>query len=131
MSTPPKLSDPSGTPRFAPRGEVKREKPIWTREQFGPWCCDVKVTPITGMRRGYPVFEVLARWERGPALTGRTPAGGMTAVDLYLIDRESPDLQLTGQQAQELAIELANVAADLLQKAIKPDLALLVRAIRA
>jgi hypothetical protein len=128
----PRLSDPDSTPRFPYRGEVRREKPIWAREQFGPWQCDVLVTPITGMRAAYPIFEVLARWQQGPPLDenlGITPPRGMAAVDTYYVDREARDLQLTGQQAGELAIELAKHAADLLADGVKPDLRALARAI--
>ena len=128
----PKTSDPSGSPRFPLRGEVKREKPIWTREQFGPWRSDVHVIPITGMRMGYPVLEVNIHWEHGPPLDeslGPTPPAGMAATDLYYVDRQVHDMQLTGQQATELAIELGRRAADLLAEGIKPDLPNLARAI--
>lgn len=125
--------DVDGTPRFAFAGAAKREKPIWTREQFGPWKCDVRVTPITGMRRGYPVLEVNVQWERGPALDeslGPTPRGGMAASDSYYVDREAADLQLDGRQAVELAIALAQWAADLLADGTKPALPVMARTLR-
>lgn len=131
--THPKLSDPSGSPRFVYRGAAKREKPIWTREQFGPWQCDVRVTPITGMRAGYPVFEVSCSWEHGPPLDtslGPTPPTGMSAVDTYLIDRQARDIMLDQTQAAELATRVARWAANLLAEGVKPDLRALTREIR-
>lgn len=118
------------TPRFAYRGDAKRQKPIWAREQFGPWKCDVRVTPITGLRNGYPLLEIACHWQSGPPLDeslGPTPTGGMAAVDTYIIDRQAPDLQLTATQASELAITVARHAAELLQDGVKPDLRALVR----
>jgi hypothetical protein len=129
----PKLSDPGSQPRFPFRSEAKRQKPIWTREQFGPWQCDVRVTPIAGLRRGYALLEVTCAWQKGPPLDrslGPTPPGGMGAVDQYVVDREAPDLKLTGSQATEFAIELAKRAGDLLAAGVKPDLPALARAIR-
>lgn len=124
----------AGEPRFQFRREARRQKPIYTREQFGPWQCDVRVTPITGLRRGYPILEVSCAWQHGPPLDhslGPTPTTGMAAVDSYSIDREAPDMQLTGAQAQELAQQLARMAGDLLAVAVKPDLAALARELRS
>lgn len=122
-------NDP-GAPRFAFRGEARREKPIWEQEQFGPWRCDVRVTPITGLRNGYALFEIACHWQAGPPLDeslGPTPPGGMAAVDTYIIDKNARDLRLTSTQAAELSITVARRAADLLQGGVKPDLRLLVR----
>jgi hypothetical protein len=130
--TGPRLSDPGSSPRFPKRGEARREMPIYSREQFGPWKCDVHVTPITGMRRGYPVFEVRCAWEHGPALDdslGPAPPTGMAGVDVFYVDRQAPDLQLTATQASDLAIELARRATHALHSGYKPDLPALSRAI--
>lgn len=126
----PRLSDPGSSPRFPHRRDAQRQKPIWTREQFGPWQCDVRVTPITGLRKGYPVFEVSCAWQHGPALDrslGAAPPGGMAAVDQYVIDKEVRDLQLTAAGAAELAVTLGKVAAELLEQSVKPDLFALCR----
>lgn len=128
----PRLADAGSSPRFPKGREAKREKPIWTREQFGPWQCDVKVTPITGLRKGYPIFEVSCAWEHGPALDeslGAAPPTGMAAVDQYVIDKEVRDLQLTATEAAELAVTLARAAAELLEDGVKPDLFALARAL--
>lgn len=128
---PPKLSDPGGSPRFPKRGEVKREKPIFERHAFGPWGCDVTVIPLTGLRRGYALYEVNCRWENGPPLdpAGGGPQRGFSAVDQYVVDREAPDLQLTNTEAFELALELARRAADLLSEGVQPNLNDLVQAL--
>jgi hypothetical protein len=132
---PPRLGDPGSSPRFPERGagSIKREKPIWTREQFGPWRCDVAVVPITGMRAGYPVFEVNVHWLQGPPLDrslGPTPPRGMEARDQYVVDRQAPDMQLTAEEAEGLARELGKQAADILAAGVRPDLALMARQIR-
>lgn len=129
MATP-RLAENGSGPRFPKAREATREKPIWTREQFGPWQCDVKVTPITGLRKGYPIFEISAAWEHGPALDeslGAAPPGGMAAVDQYVVDKEVRDLQLTSAQAAELAIAIARAAGELLEDGVKPDLFALAR----
>lgn len=128
--TGPRQADPGGSPRFGYQREARREKPIYAREQFGPWRCDVHVTPITGMRR-HAVFEVRVAWEHGPALDdslGAAPPGGMAAADVYYVDREARDLMLTATQAQEFAVELARRAGEVLDVPAKPDLPALSRA---
>lgn len=129
----PKTSDPAGSPRFPFTRTAKRQPPIWTREQFGPWICDVRVTPITGLRAAAPVFEVNCQWHKGPPLDtslGPTPAGGMTASDVYVVDPAARDIMLTEGRAGELAVAIAQRAAELLQDGIKPDLPKIARDMR-
>jgi hypothetical protein len=129
----PKLSDPGGTPRFHLRGECKRQKPIWTREQFGPWRCDVRVTPITGVRQTTAVFEINCQWHRGPALDrslGPAPPGGMAASDVYVVDPAARDMMLREAQAAELAQQIARAAADILAAGRRPNLPKIARDLR-
>lgn len=129
----PKTSDPTGTPRFPYRRAATRQAPIWTREQFGPWQCDVRVTPITGLRAATPVFEINCQWRKGPPLDtslGPTPAGGMAASDVFIIDPSARDIMLARGPAGELAVAIAKHAAELLQYGVRPDLPKIARTMR-
>jgi len=129
----PKLSDPAGAPRFPLRGEAKREAPIWAREQFGPWRCNVRVTPITGVRQVDAVFEVNVQWAHGPALDrslGPAPPGGMAASDVFIVDPAARDMILREAQAAELAQRIARVAADMLEVGRRPNLPAIARDLR-
>lgn len=136
MTGSPLLSDPDGTPRFAFGGEAKREKPIWEQNEFGPWQSSVAVVPVTGLRR-HTLFEVKVSWRKGPPLMvggmtlGRVPDRGMAANDSYWVDKNSRDLQLTLTQAVDLAVQLARIAASLLELGTQPDLQRIARTLRA